>query len=121
MSLTHINFKITNTTIPDPLKNVTESKLRTLEKYIGESPTICDVEFERITNHHQQGNINRVEVNLEINGKLFRAEATSDSFEKAIDNVREELQQTLDSHRGKQDTLLRRGARKMKHLMRFGR
>lgn len=121
MSLTHINFKITNAEVSDPLKDVTENKLRTLEKFIGDSPTVCDVEFERVTNHHQQGNINRVEVNLEINGKLFRAEATSDSFEKAIDDVREELQQELNSHRGRQDTLLMKGARKLKDLMRFGK
>lgn len=116
-----INFKATNTEINDQLKDIAENKLTTLEKFVGESPAICEVEFERITNHHQSGNIHRAEVNLEINGKLHRAEATADSFEKAIDEVRADLYHELHSAQGKQETLFMRGARRVKNMMRFGR
>jgi len=116
-----INFKITNTEISDQLKDIAENKLSTLEKFIGDAPAICDLEFERITNHHQSGEIHRAEVNLEINGKLYRAEATADSFEKAIDDVRAELYNELQSQQGKKETLMKRGARKVKEMMRFGR
>ncbi len=120
MSFPIINFKLTQTEITDNLKNVTENKLRTLEKFIGKAPSICDVEFERVTNHHQGGNIHRVEVNLEVNGKLFRSEATSDSFEKALDEVRSELDEELRRARGKEETLLKRGGRRFKELIRWG-
>lgn len=121
MSLPIINFKVTNASVEDSLKDICENKLKTLEKFIGDAPTVCDVEFERVTNHHQQGNINRVEVNLEINGKLYRAEATSESFEKAIDEVRSDLEHELHSVHGKKETMLLRGARKIKEMMRLGR
>jgi ribosomal subunit interface protein len=119
MSFPIINFKATQAEISDNLKDVTENKLRSLEKFIGAAPAICDVEFEKITNHHQQGNIHRVEVNLEVNGKLFRSEATSDSFEKAIDEVRSELDEELRRARGKKETMLKKGGRRLKELLRW--
>ncbi len=115
-----INFKATNAEVSDHLKNIAENKLTTLEKFVGDAPAVCDVEFERITNHHQNGNIHRVEVNLELNGKLYRAEATAESFEKAIDEVRGDLEHELHSKQGKRETMVLRGARKMKEMMRFG-
>lgn len=120
MSFPMINFKVTNTEVSDQLKDIAENKLQTLEKFVGDAPAVCDLEFERITNHHQNGNIHRVEVNLELNGKLHRAEATDESFEKAIDEVRAELENKLRSHQGKRETMILRGARRMKEMMRFG-
>lgn len=116
-----INFKFTNAEVDETLQDVAENKLSTLEKFIGDRPTVCDVEFERVTNHHQQGFIFRVEVNLEFGGKLFRAEATEESFEKAIDQVREDLHQELHTRQGKRETMFKRGARRMKEIIRFGR
>lgn len=115
-----INFKITNAEVTDQLKAVAESKLATLDKFIGEAPAICDMEFEKIT-HHQQGDVHRVEVNLELNGKLFRVEASEETFEKAIDEVKAELEEGLRRARGKEDTLLRKGGRRLKQILRWGR
>lgn len=120
MSFPMINFKITNAEVSDQLKTVTEHKLATLEKYIGNSPAICDVEFEKITNHHQQGDVFRLEVNLEIGGRLYRAEATTENFEKSIDDVRSDLEREIQSASGKRETLWKKGARRMKEMMRFG-
>lgn len=114
------NFKKTNTEVEDRLLTLIEQKLQTLEKYIGAAPTMCEVEFERVANH-QRGDIFRIEVNLEVNGKLFRAEATMDSFEKAIDEVRDELDKELRRGRDKEETLLKKGGRKLKEMLRFGR
>lgn len=120
MAFPSINFKITNAEIDDLLKEVTEGKLANLDKFVGDAPAICDVEFERVTNHHQQGNIHRVEINLEVNGKLFRAESTSESFEKAVDEVRAELEESMRRARSKEETLLKRGGRRIKELLRWG-
>lgn len=114
----NVNFKITNTEITDELKNITQEKLSSLDKFIGDLPSLCQVEFEKVTNHHQQGKIFRVEVNLTINGKLFRAEDTSENFESALDKVRSELYNTLQTAKGKKETMLMRGARRLKEMMR---
>lgn len=119
MSFPSINYKKTNVEIENRLLDLMEQKLRTLEKFVGSAPTICDVEFEKVT-HHQTGNVHRVEVNLDLNGKLYRTEAVSDTFEKAIDEVRDELDNKLRSESGKKETLLKKGGRKLKELLRFG-
>lgn len=120
MSFPMINFKITNAEVSDQLKTVTEHKLASLDKFIGDNPAICDVQFEKITNHHQQGRVYRVEINLEIGGQFYRAEATDENFEKAIDVVKGDIEHELQSARGKQETLWRQGARRIKNMMRFG-
>lgn len=120
MTFPTITFKQTNITVDDHLPDLIEQKLITLEKFIGEAPSLCEVEFERLT-HQQTGDIHRVEVNLTVNGKLYRAEATAESFEAAVDEVRDELDAELRRTREKDNTLLKRGGRKLKSLLRFGR
>lgn len=119
MTFPTITFKQTNVTIDGHLPDLVEQKLITLEKFIGEAPSLCEVEFERVT-HQQTGDVHRIEVNLTVNGKLYRAESTADSFEKAIDEVRDELDKELRRARKKDDTLLKRGGRKLKELLRWG-
>jgi len=114
-----INFKATNAEISDDLKDVVEMKFSSLEKFIGEVPAICDVEFEKMT-AQQTGSVFRMEANLEVDGKLYRAEATMDSFEKAIDEVRSELDKELRRSNSKKETMLKRGGRKIKEMLRFG-
>lgn len=121
MAFPMINFKTKNAPdVHDGLKDLINHKLETLEKFIHEAPTLCEVEFERV-NTQQSGNIHRVEVNLEVNGQLYRAEATSDSYEKAVDEVRDELDKELRRASDKRDTLLKRGGRKLKEMLRFGK
>ena len=116
-----INYKATNTELEQDLQNLLEAKLSSLDKYInGETDVNCDVEFERTT-PQKNGRIHRVEVNLWLKGKMYRAEATEDQFEKAIDEVREELDKELRRSHKKHQSLVKRGGRRLKQMMRFGR
>lgn len=120
MSFPNINFKQANVIVDDKLLDLLEEKLSTLEKFVGDWPSVCDVEFERTT-RHQQGDVYTVAVNLEINGKLYHASATEANFEKAVDEVRNELEVTLRKAIEKRDTMIKRGGRKLKEMLRFGR
>lgn len=121
MAFPIINFKFTNTETDEKLQDLASNKFAALQKFIGEAPAICEVEFEKVTNHHQQGNIHRVEINLEVNGKLHRSEATTETFERSIDEVKAEIEEGLRRARGKEDTMLKKGGRKLKGLLRWGR
>ncbi len=115
-----IQFKATNTELEGTLQDLIEQKMQTLEKFLGDDTSVkCEVEFEKVT-AQQSGQIHRVEVNLFRNGKLFRAEATEDSFEKAIDEVRDELDKELRRDRKKKETMLKRGGRAIKQMLRLG-
>lgn len=119
MSFPMIQFKATNTHLDGAWQDLVEQKFRPLEKYIeGKSDLKCQVEFEKIVSH-QKGDVHRVEVNLYAGGKLFRAEATERSFEIAIDEVKKEIERELGKNHDKRDTLVKRGGRKIKEMLRF--
>lgn len=116
-----ITIKTSGTTVSDEQKSLLEQKLTSLNKYLGQETDItCEAEFEKVA-ARENGPIFRVEVNLMVAGKMHRAEATMESFAQAIDEVRDELDKELRRKHKKQNTLLRKGGRKLKQLMRFGR
>ena len=120
MSFPMINYKAMNTELDVELQELVDQKFSTLEKFIGaETDVKCEVEFEK-TAEQQSGNVHRVEANLWLRGKLYRTEATEVNFEMAIDEVRDELDKKLRRAGGKRDSLMKRGGRKIKEMLRFG-
>jgi ribosomal subunit interface protein len=94
-----------------------EAKYPSLRKYWSDDATVlCEVEFQKVTSH-KSGNVYQVEVNLTVDGALYRAEAVLDSFEKAIDEVRAELDKELRRAKKRGETLERKGGRTVKALL----
>lgn len=117
MSFPTINFKATNTEVDEKLQELVEQKFTTLKKHIGdESDVKCDVEFEKETAQHS-GKIFRVEANLWLAGTLYRAEASEESFEMAIDEVQAELDKELRRSNDKHATLVKQGGREIKKMI----
>lgn len=120
MTFPIINFKFNNLPEAQTLAPLVDQKMAAFEKYLhSNKPVTCDVEFEKVATQ-QSGQVHRVEVNLMINGTLFRAEATEESFEKAIDEVRDELDKELRRSKEKQETLDKQAGREMKEKMLSG-
>lgn len=120
MSFPTISFKHTQTEANHKLQDLVTSKLLSLARYIGgKTDNRCEVEFSKIA-PHLHGDIYQVEVNIWSDGVLYRATEASSTFENAIDAVRSELDRELNRARTKKMSLFRRGARKMKNVMRFG-
>lgn len=114
-----INFKATGTELDQRLVELLEKKLSSLEHYVGNASSICEAEFAKEA-PRQSGNVFRVEVNLTVNGDLFRADAVMDSFEKAIDEVRDELDKELRRTVKKKESMFRKGGRAIKEMLRGG-
>lgn len=120
MTFPMIQYKSTNTEMISDLQDILELKMTSLEKYFSDEDNIkCEVEFEKITSQ-ASGKIYRIEINLTVSGKLFRAESTETTFEEAIDEVRNELDKELRRSKKKQHTLLKKGGRAIKRMMRRG-
>ena len=112
-----VNYKYNNLVGTKQLTELLEQKLESLQKFIKEgSAIVCDVEFEKV-GAHQNGKVHRIEVNLSIDGTLHRAEATEESFEEAIDAVRNELSAELSRAKDKQVTLDKAAGRSAKELL----
>lgn len=116
-----ISVKATNLTLTPELQALVDQKLIPLGKFIhAHGDERCDVELERVA-EHQSGKIYRAEVNLFTGGKLYRAESTNEQIEQSIDKVRDDLRHELQHAAGKRRSLMQRGQRAIKDMLRFGR
>lgn len=115
--MVNITYKYNDLEEAKSLTSLVESKLQMLSKFVSDDASVlCEVEFEK-TAPQQSGAVFRFEVNTTIDGKLYRAEATEVSFEKAIDEVRSELDKELRRAKDKNNSLLRRASRNLKERL----
>jgi ribosomal subunit interface protein len=120
MAFPTITYKYNGIEEAKSLVGSIEQKFHSLGKFIAESSaSTCEVEFEKISTH-QSGRVHRLEVNLVVNGVLYRAEATENTFEEAIDKVRDELDEDLSRAKDKHTTLRKRAGRALKALLSRG-
>lgn len=117
MTFPTISYKYNGIEEAKSLSDVVDQKFASLHKFVSQgAAVVCEVEFEKASGH-QQGRIHRVEVNLSINGHLYRAEATENTFEEAIDVVRDELDTELSRAKDKQVTLDKAAGREVKEQL----
>lgn len=113
-------FKRNGLTDTTAAETLIEQKYTALSKYWTDtSVVLCEVEFEKVA-PQKAGLIFRVEANLTVDGTLYRADAILDSFEQALDEVRNELDKVLRRNKAKRQTLFMKGNRMLKRLLRRG-
>jgi ribosomal subunit interface protein len=113
----NINFNYNNDAEAQALTSVTEQKLATLHKFIAEDKSVvCDAEFDKVA-ANQKGEIFHFAVNLQVDGELYRADATEESYEAAVDEVRNELDKKLRRTKSKKDSLGKKAGRALKQLI----
>lgn len=112
-----VQFNYNNHQEAQALTTVTEQKLSTLKKFIADGQAVlCDAEFDKVA-ANQKGAIFQFAVNLQVDGVLFRAEATEESFEAAVDEVRDELDKKLRRTKSKKDSLGKKAGRALKRML----
>lgn len=116
MAFPIINFKFNGLEEAQKLTDVVSSKLEPLDRYIKDRPASCRVEFEKVAPQNN-GNVHRVETNLTVDGELYRAEATEESFMAAIDEMRNELDKELRRDKSKKIDNSREAGRQAKDQM----
>lgn len=117
-----IIIKTTDTELSPQIEKYVYEKINGLDKFLdGMDRNIIEarVEINKITKHHQTGDIFRAEVNLSLPGKMLRSEVEEMDFCTAIDRVKEELQNEIKKYRGKKEAQYKRGARVVKKLLRL--
>lgn len=121
MTFPSINIKMTHMTLTPELQSLIEQKFLPLGKFVHDhGDAKCELEIERMTDH-QSGKIFRAEANFFLDGKLFRAEATREQIEQAIDATRTELRNALQRAQGRRRSLLHRGHGILKSMLRLGK
>ena len=111
-----VNFEIT-----PAIDDYISKKISSLEKFLEVSEgAICEVEIGRTTMHHKSGDIFKAEINLTQPGiKQIYAVAEEVDLYTAIDVVRGEAEHAIVSKKTKDTTLFRRGAARVKNLIKM--
>ncbi len=106
--------------ITEAIRGYTLEKMQSLEKLISRDDTSAKltVELSKISNHHVNGQVYRAEAMLHIRGKDTSLKTTEDDLYKAIDVLRDKLIRELASYKDKERSIVRRGAQKVKTLLR---
>ncbi|MBU1292761.1 ribosome-associated translation inhibitor RaiA [Patescibacteria group bacterium] len=116
-----IHFKGTNYELPASVSKYAQRKIGSLKKYVKKSEEVVQVYVELEKEAHTSGPTWRAEINFDLDGALFRAEALEESIEKAIDTTVQELSTTLRRSQKKKQDLARQGGATIKSLLRgFG-
>ena len=114
------NIKATNIELTDAIKDYVNKNLLGLDRFITDpkEDLIIQVEVGKTTRHHKSGDYFRAEFNVDISGKKFYVSAKKDNLYGAIDEAREALFRKIDYSKNKERTLLRRGAKSIKKMIR---
>ncbi len=117
------NIKTTDFEMTPDVSHYLNERLISLEKFVtkDDESVKCDVEIGRTTKRHQSGDIFRVELNVSIGKDLLRTEATKESINAAIDEAKDEMSKRLRRYKGKRATLFRKGADRIKKMVKFRR
>ena len=98
----NINIKSTKIELTPEIKDYIQKKMDMLEKYSGGlKPINMNFEVELTTHHHQKGEIYRAEANLYLAGDFIRVDKTEKDLYKAIDKVKDHLEEIIIEHKEK--------------------
>ena len=112
------SLKATNLELTPDISSHIEEVINSLDKFINSADSVVRawVEIGRISQHHRSGKIYRVEIQINLPGKLVRSEAKEKTIFKAINEVKDELQRELKRYKGRKIAEQKKGARRFKKI-----
>ena len=98
-----IAIKATKFNLTPSIKKAIKEKMLVLSKFIFYPENLIKVFIEVAleTRHHKKGEIYYAEANIEVPGKIFRAEARKENLYQAINELKKELQRILKKDKEK--------------------
>ncbi len=98
-----VSIKATNLNLTPAITKAIEEKIATLDKFIPHAGADASIEaFVEValeTRHHKKGKIYYAEANIKVPGKIVRAEAREEDIYRAINKVKDELQELLKKYK----------------------
>lgn len=115
-----INITGKNMELTEAIKGYVQEKVGALTKLAKDagSEPLAEVEVGKTSQHHSKGEVFRTEINLSVGGMFLRAEATKDDLYASIDEAQSGMMRELRARKTKGESLFRRGAARIKRLLR---
>jgi ribosomal subunit interface protein len=113
-----INIKGTGIELTPAITAYVEKKISAIEKYVeGSANAVAQVEVGRSTQHHKSGEVFKAEVHIIGGGLDLYAVSEQADLYAAIDLVKDDIVHNALHVKGKRFTLMRRGGRMVKDMM----
>lgn len=116
----NIIFKGTNYTITPEIEKICKERIAAATRMLGDDKdkALIEVELQLVEERKNNNAVYRAEVNVSVDGKLYRAESTRRSMQSAISDVKNSLSNEIRKDRGKNTSLFKKGGRAAKSLLR---
>lgn len=112
------HVKATNIELTEAISDYVEKKIGVLEKIIAKDlEALAEIEVGKTSHHHNKGDVFRAEVNLTMGDKQLRSVAVENDLYKAIDKVKDGIVREVKNAKGRKESLIKRGHRKIKGMM----
>lgn len=117
-----INLQGKNIELTPAITEYATKRVTNLEKLLGSmeedgGEVLVAFEVGNITNHHKGGSVFHADCLIKTEGQEFYASADKEDLYEAIDAVREALFKEISRYKGRRHTLLVRGARSIKKML----
>lgn len=116
-----IILKGQNMEVPQRVEDHVRSKLASLEKFIPQKESLeilAEVEVGRRSRRQKKGDVYRAEINLTLDGILHRSVSKRSEITEAFDVAYSGIERQVRRGKKKSDSLMRRGARRAKEMLR---
>lgn len=117
-----INLLGKNMELTEAIKDYVKKRVTNLEKLLsrieeGQGKVLVNFEVSKSTNHHKSGDIFHADCLIKIDGKEFYGSADKEDLYQAIDALKDSLYNEINKNKDRSQTLLYRGARSIKKMM----
>ena len=102
----------------EAIENYLDKRIKNLNKLVHDDNAFATVELGKTTNHHKSGEVFRAEINFHSGGKDYYVASEKDDLYAAIDDMRDGITREITQFKTKSETMFRRGARKVKDMIR---
>ncbi len=114
----NIKIKGTGIKLTPAISDYIEDRIASSMKLINSRETAkIYVEVEKISAHHQKGEVFRTEMNVSLGKMSFRTESVASDLYASIDEAKEDLSREIRSKKGKRESKYMKGARKIKNII----
>lgn len=117
-----INLLGKNIELTEAIKEYASKRVTNLEKLLSRieekgGKVMANFEVGKSTNHHKLGEVFHADCSIKIDGKEFYGSADKEDLYAAIDAVKDSLYNEINKNKDRTQTLLYRGARSIKKMM----
>lgn len=102
-----INIKAKDLDLTPAMRQFIEEKAGSLQKFVQKydenDALLVEVEIARTSNHHHKGEVFHAEMNLQLPGKVLRAEDEDFDTRVAVNRVKDKMQREIDKYKDAKD------------------